>query len=73
MLLLFNSRLKLFLGKLKSKWSGSLQIKKVKHYGAIMLEDPILKESWKMIGQILKLYLGGEIDRLTTTIPLADP
>src|SRR3954470_657622 len=32
MVLLFNSRLKLFPGKLKSKWSGLFQIKEVKEY-----------------------------------------
>lgn len=73
MVLLSNSRLKLFLGKLKSKWSGPFQIKEVKYYGAIMLEDPVSKESRTMNGQRLKLYLGGEIDQLKTTIPLADP
>lgn len=73
MVLLFNSRLKVFLGKLTSKWFGHLQIKEVKHYRAIVLEDPISKESWIVNGQRLKLYLGGEIDRLTTTIPLGDP
>lgn len=72
MVLLFNSRLKLFLGKLKSKWSGPFQIKEVKHYRAIVLEDPVLKENWIVNGQWLKIYLDGEIDRLTTTIPLGD-
>ena len=38
--LLFNSRLKLFLGKLKSKWSGPFVIKNVRPYGAIELHDP---------------------------------
>lgn len=73
MVLLFNSRLKLFPGKLKSKWSGPLKIKEVKNHGAIVLEDPILKESWTVNGQRLKLYLGGEIGRLTTIILLGDP
>jgi len=35
--LLFNSRLRLFPGKLKSKWSGPFLIKNVKPYGAIEL------------------------------------
>ncbi|XP_006603326.1 uncharacterized protein [Glycine max] len=38
--LLFNSRLKLFLGKLKSKWSGPFTIKEVKPYGVVELIDP---------------------------------
>jgi hypothetical protein len=44
--LLFNSRLKLFPGKLKSKWSGPFIIKEVKPYGAIEIEDVELKRSW---------------------------
>ena len=38
--LLFNSRLKLFLGKFKSKWSWPFTIKKVKPYGAVELMNP---------------------------------
>jgi len=38
--LLLNSRLKLFPGKLKSKWSGPFVIKEVRSYGAIELYDP---------------------------------
>ena len=41
--LLFNSRLKLFLGKLKSKWYGPFIIKDVKPYGAVELFDPQLE------------------------------
>jgi len=35
MVLLFNSRLRLFLGKLKSQWSGPYQIIKVQPSGAV--------------------------------------
>ena len=45
LVLLFNSRLKLFPGKLKSKWSGPFRIKDVKHYGAIVIEDLQQKEN----------------------------
>ncbi|MCI56404.1 hypothetical protein A2U01_0077655, partial [Trifolium medium] len=44
MVLLFNSRLKLFSGKLKSKWSGPFKIHEVKPYGVVVLEDPISKD-----------------------------
>ncbi|XP_013615632.1 PREDICTED: uncharacterized protein LOC106321969, partial [Brassica oleracea var. oleracea] len=37
--LLFNSRLRLFPGKLKSRWSGPFTIKEVHPYGAVMLLD----------------------------------
>ncbi|PNX59327.1 hypothetical protein L195_g051361 [Trifolium pratense] len=73
MVLLFNSRLKLFPGKLKSKWSGPFKIHEVKPYGAVVLEDPKTKETWTVNGQRLKLYFGGEFDRITTKIPLSEP
>ena len=37
--LLFNSRIKLFPGKLKSRWSGPFTIKEVRPYGAVVLLD----------------------------------
>lgn len=43
--LLFNSRLRLFSGKLKSKWSGPYVIKEVFPHGAVELEEPLLKVS----------------------------
>ncbi|CAJ2671898.1 uncharacterized protein LOC123891769 [Trifolium pratense] len=73
MVLLFNSRLKLFPGKLKSKWSGPFRIKEIKPYGAVLLEDPKTKDTWTVNGQRLKLYFGGEFDRFTTKMPLSDP
>src|SRR4051812_16162153 len=68
--LLFNSILKLFPGKLKSKWSGPFLIKEVKSYGAITIEDSKTKESWTVNGERLKNYLGGEFDREVCTISL---
>lgn len=68
MVQLFNSRLRLFLGMLKLKWLGSFQIKNVKPYHAIELEDPIYKAIWTVNGQQMKLYLVGDINQLTTTI-----
>ena len=74
--LLYNSRLKLFLGKLKSKWFGPFTIKEVKPYGAVELFDPLsetLDRKWIVNGQRLKLYHGGSIERLTTILQLQDP
>ena len=69
--MLFNSRLKLFLGKLKSKWSGPFTIKDVKPYGAVELFDPQSEtpdRTWIVNGQRLKLYHGENIERLTTIL-----
>ncbi|XP_006606636.1 uncharacterized protein LOC114403565 [Glycine soja] len=74
--LLFNSKLRLFLGKLKSKWSGPFTIKEVKPYGVGELMDPSSddsKRSWVVNGQRLKLYHGGNIERITTILNLQDP
>jgi len=49
--LLFNFRLRLFPGKLKSKWSEPFLVKDVKPYGAIELDDPESKRSWVVNGQ----------------------
>ena len=38
--LLFNSRLRLFPGKLKSRWSGPFEITKVLPYGAVEIMHP---------------------------------
>lgn len=38
-MLLFNSKLKLFLGKLKSKWSGPFRVSQVYSSGVVELEN----------------------------------
>ena len=71
--LLFNSRLKLFPGKLKSKWSGPFVIKKVWSYGAIELYDPQSHnpdKTWVVNGQRLKPYHGEEFTRAHSTVHL---
>ena len=73
LVLLFNSRLKLFPGKLKSKWSGPFRVKEVKEYGAIIIEDMDEKDSWTVNGQRLKVYLGGHVDRESCAQPLDAP
>ncbi|XP_017442699.1 uncharacterized protein LOC108347795 [Vigna angularis] len=74
--LLFNSRLKLFHGKLKSKWSGPFMVKNVFPHGEVELTDPSSEDpqrSWIVNGQRLKNYLGGELQRLSTVMELVDP
>ncbi|XP_058762951.1 uncharacterized protein LOC131636351 [Vicia villosa] len=73
MVLLFNSRLRLFPGKLKSKWSRPFLVKEVKHFGAIVVEDPKSKETWTVNGQRLKVYRGCEFNRETSVLALSDP
>lgn len=44
-IILYNSKLKLFLEKLKSKWSKPLVVKSMKPFGAIEIENPKTKQS----------------------------
>jgi len=48
--LLFNSRLKLFPGKLKSTWSEPFVVKQVKPYGAVEIKDAKTQRSWMVNG-----------------------
>ena len=45
LVLLFNSRLRLFPGKLKSKWTGPFLLTKVFPHGAVELE----KKGWNKV------------------------
>ncbi|GJT37980.1 reverse transcriptase domain-containing protein [Tanacetum coccineum] len=60
--LLYNSRLKMYPGKLKSKWSGPNIVKTVYPHGAIEITDRD-GFSFKVNGQRLKKYYGGDIDK----------
>ncbi|XP_058767631.1 uncharacterized protein LOC131641343 [Vicia villosa] len=73
LVLLFNSRLRLFSGKLKSKWSGTFFVKEVKHFGAIVVQEPKYKEVWTVKGQRFKVYRGCEFNRETSVLALGDP
>ena len=74
--LLFNSMLRLFPGKLKSKWSGPFVIKEVRPHGAVELIDPIgdnCERRWIVNGQRLKIYNGEQLERLTSVDYLKNP
>nr|GEV42612.1 reverse transcriptase domain-containing protein [Tanacetum cinerariifolium] len=58
--LLFNSRLKIFSGKLKTRWSGPLTITRVFPYGTIELSQPN-GPNFKVNGHRAKHYFGGDI------------
>ena len=55
--MLFNSKLKLFPGKLKSKWSGLYTVVASTTFGAVTLKTGNGEEV-KVYGQRLKQYLG---------------
>ena len=71
-MLLFNSRLRLFSGKLKSRWSGPFKIKEVRPYGALVLWNTTGGE-FVVNGQRLKSYLANEHVEEETTVSLLEP
>lgn len=60
LVLLFNSRLKLFPGKLKSRWSGPFRIARVCPGGALELINEKDGERFLVNGQRVKHYFGEE-------------
>ncbi|XP_075080442.1 uncharacterized protein LOC142165950 [Nicotiana tabacum] len=70
--LLFNSRLKLFPGKLKSRWSGPFEVVRVTPYGAIELRYLNGKRNFLVNEHRVKHYWGGIIDREKTQVVLTD-
>ncbi|XP_075475770.1 uncharacterized protein LOC142511637 [Primulina tabacum] len=58
--LLYNSRLRLFPGKLKSRWSGPFVISKVYPLGTVELQDGN-DETFTVNAQRLKHYMGGAV------------
>nr|GEX16263.1 reverse transcriptase domain-containing protein [Tanacetum cinerariifolium] len=61
--LLFNSRLKIFSGKLKSRWSGPFTIAKVFPYGTVKLSQAN-GPNFKVNGHRIKHYFGGDVPQL---------
>ncbi|PIN17864.1 DNA-directed DNA polymerase [Handroanthus impetiginosus] len=70
--LLFNSRLKLFPGKLKSRWSGPFCITEVFPHGAVELENENSRNRFKVNAQRIKHYWRGIVNRQHTSITLND-
>jgi hypothetical protein len=54
--LLYNSQLHLFPGKLRSRWSGPFIVKHVYPYGACDIENPKNDNVFKVNGHRLKAY-----------------
>nr|GEW32564.1 reverse transcriptase domain-containing protein [Tanacetum cinerariifolium] len=61
--LLFNSRLKIFFGKLKSRWSGPFTISQVYPYGTVELSQ-LDGPNFKVNGHRLKRYFGEDIPNI---------
>ncbi|GJX27780.1 reverse transcriptase domain-containing protein [Tanacetum coccineum] len=61
--LLFNSRLKIFSGKLKTRWSGPFTITQVFPYGTVELFQNS-RPNFKVNGHRIKHYFGGDVPQL---------
>ncbi|XP_038887062.1 uncharacterized protein LOC120077234 [Benincasa hispida] len=68
--LLFNARLRLFPGKLKSRWSGPFRIKTIFPHGTVELTTEDRNNAFKVNGHRIKPYYGGDVDRRMDTIDL---
>nr|GEY75520.1 reverse transcriptase domain-containing protein [Tanacetum cinerariifolium] len=70
--LLFNSRLKIFFGILKSRWSGLFTISQVYPYGTVELSQPD-RPNFKVNGHHLKHYFGEDIPKLDSEDDFTTP
>ncbi|CAL2240363.1 unnamed protein product [Prunus armeniaca] len=71
--LLYNSRLRLFPGKLKSRWSGPCTDLQIFPYGTVQIQHDALGTIFKVNGQRLKPYLEAHFDHQKETLALHDP
>ncbi|XP_075074749.1 uncharacterized protein LOC142162310 [Nicotiana tabacum] len=71
--LLYNSRLRLFPGKLKSRWSGPFKVTEVFPYGVVEITSEDDTNTFKVNGQRLKLYVGMEEMKELSVIILVEP
>nr|GEU93488.1 reverse transcriptase domain-containing protein [Tanacetum cinerariifolium] len=71
--ILFNSRLNIFSGKLKTRWSGPFIFNKVFPYGTVELSQAN-RPNFKVNGHRVKHYFGGDVPQLVVlnlqTFPL---
>ena len=58
-MLLYNSKLKLFPGKLRSRWTGPYEVVEAFPHGAVEVKNLHDGSTFKVNGQRLKLYYGG--------------
>ncbi|CAN6585951.1 unnamed protein product [Malus baccata var. baccata] len=71
--LLFNSRLKLFPGKLKSRWNGPYRVVQVHLHGVVDIQNMQTGFVFKVNGHRLKLYKESPYDLAKDSITLKEP
>ncbi|OIT05836.1 hypothetical protein A4A49_61374, partial [Nicotiana attenuata] len=73
MVLLYNSRLRLFPGKLKSRWSGPFRVVEVFPSRAVEVAIENDSHTFRVNGQRLKLYLGMSEPKEMSELHLNEP
>ncbi|XP_057719566.1 uncharacterized protein LOC130933993 [Arachis stenosperma] len=63
LVLLYNSRLRLMPGKLRSRWEGPYRVEKAEPYGVFHLSHPSSSKFIKVNGHRLKLYHGEKMKK----------
>ncbi|KAL9384341.1 hypothetical protein Peur_021351 [Populus x canadensis] len=71
--LLYHSRLKLFPGKLRSRWIGPFVVSNVFSYGAVEITSLETNKVLKVNGHRLKPFYEGWTTELTASVELAEP
>ncbi|KAG8647521.1 hypothetical protein MANES_09G078408v8 [Manihot esculenta] len=71
--LLFDSRLKLFPGKLRSRWIGPFIVEHTYPHGAVDIRSIETGKIFKVNGHHLKLYFEGFAVQVVEEIPLQHP
>ncbi|KAK4411894.1 Retrovirus-related Pol polyprotein from transposon.6 [Sesamum angolense] len=71
--LLYNSRLKLMPGKLRSRWNGPFEVSNVFPYGAVEIKSFDTGKTFKVNGHRLKPFLMGDNIESFVDIALAQP
>jgi len=72
LVLLFNSGLKLFLGKHRSKWSGPFEVVRMTKHGSVKLRNKEKISTFLVNGQRVKHYFGNVVDREPEVLTLND-
>ena len=71
---LFNSRLKLFPGKLRSRWDGPFKVIQVFNYGVVEIQDPKTGNIFRVNGHRLKPCIEGISEEgIIEKVNLVDP
>ncbi|XP_070028717.1 uncharacterized protein [Nicotiana sylvestris] len=73
MVLVYNSRLRLFPGKLKSRWSGPFRVVEVFPSGAVEIASEKDSHTFRVNGQRLKLYIGMKEPKEVSEVHLMEP